>query len=229
MNTSQIRRSPTLSPRLMAVAQCVRQGSVVADVGTDHAYLPVWAVTEGRSPFAVASDIREGPAKRAAITIERYGVSDRVRVVVAPGLSGVDLSEVDDVVITGMGGETILSILEAAPPVKYLVLQPQTDLPAVRRYLAGKGYRFEEVAVTEASKVYNIFKAHYTGAPYELSEYDARIGNPQGETSAYLKKLRAAAKKQLAGLKAAAQKDESAIEDINKTTLLLGGCNDDNT
>lgn len=213
----------------MAVAQCVRQGSVVADIGTDHAYLPVWAVTQGRSPFAVASDIREGPAKRAAATIAKYGVSDRVRAVVAPGLSGIDLSKVDDVVIAGMGGETVLSILEAAPPVKYLVLQPQTDLPAVRRYLAGKGYRFEEVAVAEGSKVYNIFKAHYTGAPYALSEYDAKIGNPQGERAAYLKKLQTAAKKQLAGLKAAAEKDEAAIEDINKTIELLGGCNDDNT
>jgi len=213
----------------MAVAACIRQGSVVADIGTDHAYLPVWAVTEGRSPKAVASDIREGPAKRAAATIEKYGVGELVRVVVAPGLSGIDLREVDDVVIAGMGGETILSILEAAPPVDYLVLQPQTDLPAVRRYLAGNGYSFEELAVTEGSKIYNIFMARRTASPFTLSEYDARVGRPQGETAAYLKKLRASAEKQLAGLKSASEIDPAAIENVQITIELLGGCNDDDT
>lgn len=207
----------------MAVAACIRQGSVVADIGTDHAYLPVWAVTQGRSPWAVASDIREGPAKRAAATIEKYGVGGLVHVVVAPGLSGVDLTKVDDVVIAGMGGETILSILEAAPPIDYLVLQPQTDLPAVRRYLAGRGYTFSERAVAEGNKIYNIFTAHCTGVPYLLSEYDARIGRPLGEEAPYLKKLKASAEKQLEGLKSASKTDHAAIENVRITIALLGG------
>jgi tRNA (adenine22-N1)-methyltransferase len=199
---------------------------VVADIGTDHAYLPVWAVTEGRSPKAIASDIREGPAKRAAATIEKYGVGDLVRVVVAPGMTGIDLSEVDDVVIAGMGGETILSILDAAPLSDYIVLQPQTDLPSVRRYLAEKGYSFEERAVAEGSKIYHIFPARRTASPYTLSEYDARIGRPQGETAAYLKKLRASLEKQLAGLKSASETDLAALENVQITIELLGGCND---
>ena len=210
------------------MAACIRQGSVVADIGTDHAYLPVWAVTSGRSPTAVASDIREGPAKRAAATIEKYGVGGLVRVVVAPGLSGIDLEEVDDVVIAGMGGETILSILEASPPADYLILQPQTDLPAVRRYLAGRGYTFEERAVVEGNKVYHIFMARFTGAPYALSEYDARIGRPLGEEAAYLKKLKASAEKQLTGLKSASKTDLAAIENVRITIELLGGCSHDN-
>ncbi|MPN35002.1 hypothetical protein SDC9_182496 [bioreactor metagenome] len=210
------------------MAACIRQGSVVADIGTDHAYLPVWAVTEGRSPKAFASDIREGPAKRAAATIAKYGVGGLVKVVVAPGLSGIDLEEVGDVVIAGMGGETILSILEEAPPADYLILQPQTDLPAVRRYLAGRGYSFEERAVVEGNKVYNIFMAHFTGAPYVLSEYDARIGRPLGEAAAYLKKLRASAEKQLTGLKSASKTDLAAIENVRITIELLGGCSNDN-
>lgn len=210
------------------MAACIRQGSVVADIGTDHAYLPVWAVTSGRSPSAVASDIREGPAKRAAATIEKYGVGGLVRVVVAPGLSGIDLSEVDDIVIAGMGGETILSILEAAPPIDYLVLQPQTDLPAVRKYLAGRGYTFSERAVAEGSKIYNVFTAHCTGVPYLLSEYDVRIGRPLGEEAAYLKKLKASAEKQLEGLKSASKTDLAAIENVKITIELLGGCSNDN-
>ncbi len=229
MTTSPIRHSPTLSPRLSAVAAFIRQGSVVADIGTDHAYLPVWAVTSGRSPAAVASDIREGPAGRAAATIEKYGVADRVQVVIAPGLSGIDVSAVDDVVLAGMGGETIIAILEAAPPCEYLVLQPQTDLPALRRYLADKGYEFEELAVAEGRKVYNVLKAVYTGAPYELSEYDARIGRPTGARETYRKKLLISASKQLEGLKSALCKDIAAIEDATKTVELLGGLNDNNT
>jgi tRNA (adenine22-N1)-methyltransferase len=211
------------------VAAYIRQGSVVADIGTDHAYLPVWAVTSGRSPAAVASDIREGPAKRAAATTEKYGVGDLVRIVVAPGLSGIDLAQVDDVVLAGMGGETILSILDAAPPVRYLVLQPQTDLPAVRRYLAEKGYEFEERAVCEGAKIYSVLKALYTAKPYALTEYDERIGRPLGETAAYLKKLLTSAEKQLAGLKSAQVRDHAAIEEVKKTIELLGGCNDNHT
>ena len=201
---------------------------MVADIGTDHAYLPVWAVLEGVAKSAVASDIREGPAERAQATIAKYNVQDFVKVIVAPGLDGINLDDVDDVVIAGMGGETIISILEAAEPVKYLILQPQTNLPLVRQYLAAHGYAFTERIVFEGEKIYHILKADYTGRPYELSQYDVKIGRPDGDVARYEEKLKNRANKQIDGLKMAANINEEAMLDAAKMIELLGGQNDDN-
>ena len=78
-----------LTPRLRAIAQQVPQGSVLADVGTDHALLPAWLLLEGRIPSAIASDLREGPLSRAKETVEQHGVADRVSLRLCDGLSGI--------------------------------------------------------------------------------------------------------------------------------------------
>ena len=134
-----------LSPRLRAVADWVPVGARLADVGTDHGLLPVWLLKQGRISAAVAADLRAGPLAAARRTARRFGVSDRVSFRLCDGLRGIAPEEADTVTIAGMGGETIVKILAAAPWTRagdtLLLLQPQSAFPELRGWLAGHGYR----------------------------------------------------------------------------------------
>ena len=133
-----------LSPRLRLAADLVPQGARLADVGTDHAYLPACLLLEGKIPWAIASDLRQGPLNRARETARQYGCGDRMAFRLCNGLAGIRPGEVDSIVIAGMGGETIAQILEAAPWVLEekipLVLQPMSSLPELRTWLGQHGY-----------------------------------------------------------------------------------------
>lgn len=133
-----------LSPRLRLAADLVPQGVRLADVGTDHAYLPACLLLEGKIPWAIASDLRQGPLNRARETARQYGCGDRMAFRLCNGLAGIRPGEVDSIVIAGMGGETIAQILEAAPWVLEekipLVLQPMSSLPELRTWLGQHGY-----------------------------------------------------------------------------------------
>ena len=119
-----------LTPRLQAVAGLVPRGARLADVGTDHAYLPASLLQQGVIDTAVAADLRPGPLDRARATAERYGLTEQISFRLCDGLSGILPEEADTVVIAGMGGETIAAILSAAPWVreegKRLILQPMS-------------------------------------------------------------------------------------------------------
>ena len=105
---------PNLDARLLSVAKFVREGAYACDIGTDHAYLPVYLVITGRAERALASDINKGPVMRAEESVARYGVSDKIKVILSDGLAGAEKNPVTDIIIAGMGGELIASILEAA-------------------------------------------------------------------------------------------------------------------
>ncbi|MCC8123675.1 MAG: class I SAM-dependent methyltransferase [Oscillospiraceae bacterium] len=141
-----------LSPRLRAVAQFIPQGARLADVGTDHAYLPVWLLQRGQIAYAVASDLREGPLERARATAARYGMSEQIRFCLGDGLVRIMPDEVDTIVIAGMGGETISAILAAAPWLKAgnhrLILQPMSAQEDLRAWLAGNGYRIVQESLS---------------------------------------------------------------------------------
>ena len=134
-----------LSPRLRLAADLVPEGARLADVGTDHAYLPACLLMEGKIPSAIAADLREGPLSRARETAAEYGCGDRMAFRLCDGLSGIRPEETDAVVIAGMGGETIAQILEAAPWVRTrkipLVLQPMSSIPELRQRLGEDGFR----------------------------------------------------------------------------------------
>ena len=136
-----------LSPRLRLLAGWVPPGARVADVGTDHAYLPVWLTLHGRVASAIASDLREGPLARARETGRTYG-TERVDFRLCDGLSGIRPDEADTVVIAGMGGETIAAILSAAPWVRErdvpLILQPMSSFPDLRSWLHRSGFAIQE-------------------------------------------------------------------------------------
>ena len=162
-----------LGSRLLQCARLVRPGTRAADVGTDHAYLPIWLVQEGRCPFVVATDIHTGPAERAAVSIAEAGLTDRIDVRIGDGLEPVSPGEVDDVVVAGMGGEPIADILRAAPWLRddriRLVLQPMSKAELLRRFLLDSGYAlFQERAVRDGGRLYTVMAAGY--APNQADE-----------------------------------------------------------
>ncbi len=156
----------TLDRRLQCAARQVRMGSRLADIGTDHALLPVALVRSGVCPYAVASDIRTDPAERARRAVEEAQLADRIEVRLGPGLSVLQPEEADDLVIAGMGGETIVSILGEAPWIRSshfrLILQPMSRPEVLRRWLHRAGFLLEaEPAVEDGGHLYSILRAHY--------------------------------------------------------------------
>ena len=134
-----------LTPRLGLLASWVRPGAKLADVGTDHAYLPVWLMLHGGVSSAIASDLRPGPLHRARENAQAWGVMKRLDLRLCDGLSGIGPEECDTVVIAGMGGENIAAILAAAPWTAdgrhTLLLQPQSWAESLRQFLSENGYR----------------------------------------------------------------------------------------
>lgn len=170
----------TLSKRLTLAADFVRTGSSVCDVGTDHGYLPVFLLKSGKVKRICATDINEKPLKNAEKTFLKEGCTE-IPLYLCDGLSAVDGSLVDTVIIAGMGGEVISGIIDRTPFIKpqktELILQPMTAADELRRYLAANGFRVvREEAVTEASKVYSVMLAVYGGEKREIDAAEERIG-----------------------------------------------------
>lgn len=152
-----------LSPRLQLLADWVLPGARLADVGTDHAYLPVWLRLHGRVASAIACDLREGPLARARETGRTYG-ADGVDYRLGNGLAVVSPEEADTVVIAGMGGENIAAILARAPWTAdgrhALLLQPQSRAEALRAFLAENGYTIRrEALVQDRGTLYPVLEA----------------------------------------------------------------------
>ena len=148
-----------LTPRLQAVASFVPEGARLADIGTDHAYLPVSLLLDGKIPSAIAADLREGPLNRARMTAQEYGCTEQVSFRLCDGLAAVKSYETDVISIAGMGGETIAEILAAAKWVNRngipAILQPMSSQPELRRWLWQNGYAIQaETIVQEGDTLY---------------------------------------------------------------------------
>ena len=152
-----------LTPRLRMVGDLIPAGARLADVGTDHAYLPAALMLEGKIPFAIAADLRQGPLSRAKETVREYGLNGKIAFRLCDGLKGIRPEEVDAVSIAGMGGETIAMILEAAPWTRAngtaLVLQPMSSMPELRTWLGQNGYAIlEERLAREGDTIYTALR-----------------------------------------------------------------------
>lgn len=152
-----------LSKRLTAVAGLVTEGASVADIGTDHGYIPINLIEQGHSPRVIAMDINKGPLERARIHIAGYGMSDRIETRLSDGLAAVQPGEVDEMIVAGMGGGLVIHILEEGKEVvrrlKGCILQPQSEIQKVREYLTDHGFRFEaEDMVEEDGKYYPMMR-----------------------------------------------------------------------
>ena len=165
-----------LSPRLAMVADMIPRGMRLADVGTDHAYLPTALVQQGKITSAIAADLRPGPLSRAKSTVQEYGLQENIRFRLCDGLKGIGPDEVDAVVIAGMGGETISMILGAAPWTREqntaLVLQPMSSMLELRVWLEKNGYNItKERLAQEGDTLYTAFFVQAgCGDPMSLTE-----------------------------------------------------------
>ena len=178
-----------LQPRLQCIASLVPKGARLADIGTDHGYLPVYLLQEGTIGHAIASDINALPLAHARATAAEYGVTEKLDFRLCPGLAKLRPEECDTVAIAGMGGETILGILEAAPWTRdgahTLILQPQTKVDLLRRWLCESGYRFlEEKLVRDKEQLYVVFRVT-GGDQRRVSEADALAGFLLGDDPLY--------------------------------------------
>lgn len=163
-----------LQPRLHLLADLVPEGAKLADIGTDHGYLPVYLLQKGRITSAIAADIGQAPLDHARHTARQYGVEEHLRFLCCDGLRGIGPEDADTVVIAGMGGETIIHILSQAPWTKegktLLLLQPMTKQEDLRRWLNENGYaQCAERLVRDKDYLYPVLTA-FGGAQPPLSE-----------------------------------------------------------
>lgn len=170
-----------LDKRLQAVASLVPQGSRLADIGTDHAYLPVWLVRNGAIASAVAGDIASGPCQAARATVAMYATADKIAVRQGSGLAVLAPGEADCIAICGMGGSTIISILAAdmavATSAQRLVLQPMAGAAALRRWLVEQGWSLvSEALVDDAPHFYEIICAERSSDAASYSEAEYLVG-----------------------------------------------------
>lgn len=170
-----------LDKRLQSVAGLVRHGARLADIGTDHAYLPVWLVAQGICPSAIACDLREGPLENAGRAVAEAGFSSVIDCRLGDGLQPITAGEVDDIAIAGMGGETIAAILEACTWAKdralHYVFQPMSRSEELRRYLLTNGYRIvSEQTVCEGGHWYVCMDAVWEDTPPIVDEAAYVIG-----------------------------------------------------
>ena len=152
-----------LSIRLSAIAKCVPQGSRVIDVGTDHAYIPIYLSERGIVKSCLATDINKGPLEKARKNLAMHKISN-VHLKQTNGLEGISCDAGDVIMISGMGGYLIIDILERGKElvksVNKLILQPQQDIDEVRRYLHSIGFKIEdEDFVQDEEKYYTIIVA----------------------------------------------------------------------
>ena len=152
-----------LSDRLSAVAGFVEPGASVVDVGTDHGFLPVYLAQSGLASKIIASDIGIGPLGSARRSAKRYDVMDKITFVASSGLAGIVETDVDTVVIAGLGGETIAGILSDAPWTRFgvrLILQPQSKIGELCGFLRENGYVLRDAKlVRDSGKLYVVLLA----------------------------------------------------------------------
>lgn len=169
-----------ISKRLCTVAQFVRNGAVVADIGTDHAYLPIYLAEQGKITRAVASDINKGPLEKAKENIQRYGYDSIIDTCLANGLSEIERYSPTDIAICGMGGELIAQILDGSDYVKKegvrLILQPMTSVKELREYLSKGYFTIAEYIVFEDNKLYQMMCVEYDGIERSYTEAELELG-----------------------------------------------------
>ncbi len=169
-----------LSKRLTAAAELCREGSFIADIGTDHAYLPIYLAINKKIRGGVVSDINRGPIERAEKNIREFGISEILTSVQCDGLCGIEEYDPEDIFILGMGGELIVSITDNARFVrnckKRLILQPMTHPEILRKYLYDKGFDIIDEVLVKEEKIYQIILAEYSGKPMSYNECELMLG-----------------------------------------------------
>jgi len=219
-----------LSPRLMACKEFITPGLRVADIGCDHGYLGISLLKENIASFVIASDIREKPLQSAIRNAERFGTKEKMAFYLSDGVQNIP-REFDALVCAGMGGDTMVSILERAPWLKdskyHLILQCQTRAHTLRRYLSDNGWRIlQEALVRDGRFLYTVMKVFFQpGQPLTPAQCyfpPALLNNPKPELQEYYNFV-------VQGLKSTGKHQDNSLEltALYSTGKELGFINDE--
>lgn len=209
----------SLDERLALCASFVREGTRLADIGTDHAYLPIRLALDGRIEKGIAADIREKPLKSAEINIKKFGAKN-IKTVLSNGLRAVSPEDAYDIVIAGMGGELIASIIKNAPWLcednRRLILQPMTRAELLRCFLYENGFNIiNEKACVCAKKVYSVIVCEYDGINRNYDDAMKYIGklcdDMTPESYIYIENVIKKLQKKISGLTQSGKYDEAAV------------------
>ncbi len=156
-------------------ADFVRQNARLADIGTDHAYLPLWLCLNGTCPSAIAADINPDPLSRGQAAIMNFNAEHLISTRLSNGLENIGENEADDFVIAGMGGELIAAILDsctyAKNSEKHFILQPMTKSEVLIKYLFDNGFEIlKQDCCTAAGKCYTVLLVCYSGKKHEYTQ-----------------------------------------------------------
>lgn len=186
--------SISLSPRLLSCSSFVHAGDRVADIGCDHGYLGIYLLTKGIASTVIASDVNEGPLQSALKNAEKFGVKDRMSFYLSDGVRKIP-RDFDVMVCAGMGADTMISILEAAPWLKSnayrLILQCQSKTPMLRQYLDKNGWHIsKETALRDGRFLYTVMEAIYQPEHPVLNVWEyhfspALMNDPNPEVKEY--------------------------------------------
>ncbi|WP_283736470.1 tRNA (adenine(22)-N(1))-methyltransferase [Clostridium perfringens] len=155
-----------LSKRLKRIAEHVDKCESVADIGTDHGYIPIYLVKEGICKKAIASDINKGPIEKAKVNVAFEGVSNKVKCLLGPGLNPLKVGEVNGVILAGMGGNLTRDILLAdmykVKKYDFIILQPAQNPEVLREFLYKNDYEIiDEDLIKDEGRFYELFKVKY--------------------------------------------------------------------
>ncbi len=170
-----------LKGRLKLLAEKVPKCNVAADIGTDHAYIPIYLIQQGVCKKAIASDVKIGPVKVAEKNISLYKMSNQIETRLGSGLDTICEKEADTIIIAGMGGTLLSELLEAnakkACAATSLILQPMNDLDVVRKWLFEHKFDiYDEELADEGEKVYCVISAKYDGNDRHCEEFHLHVG-----------------------------------------------------
>ncbi|HHY04641.1 MAG TPA: SAM-dependent methyltransferase [Thermoanaerobacterales bacterium] len=170
-----------LSKRLLMIASLVPKDHKIVDVGTDHAYLPIYLVEKGICPRAIATEVRLGPFHIANRNIKMAGLKEKIDVRLGFGLEPISMGEVNTAIIAGMGSESIIDIIKKSKDkvssLDLLILQPMTKIPVLRKQLFDMGFEIlDEKVVKEEQRFYEILIVKMQGEKRHYDDIDLYVG-----------------------------------------------------
>lgn len=184
----------------------VRKGNAVADIGTDHAYLPAYLILNGIASKALACDVRKGPLENARKTVEHYGLGEKITLRLSDGFDEIEPFEADDFIMCGMGGTLMEQLVSRAywlkDKSKRIIVQPQSHAEDIRRFFVENGFEilFEDACI-DGGKLYCAMAAEYTGKIKEKPIsyiYTGELSKcKKAEARLYLEKINSQLKKKL--------------------------------